>query len=193
VISTPNLRKRKQSSMYIDSPERKDIREGVKRAKERQADSVNKQRQKKTEGARKEVLEVDDVCTLILEGNIKAPFPYLPCMITNVSKNRYSICTRDGHIKGTFNRNQLDFRSTYIGSILGIDTSVEGFRTNMSVQEACNVYGQEVSCSCKGDCNILSCCSCKAAKTFCTTKCHGGRGKNKHCNLFKDLLCMECS
>ncbi len=72
--------------MHIDSPERKDFREGVKKAKERQADSVNKQRQKKTEGVRKEVLEVEDVCTLILEGNIKAPFPYFLCKITNVSK-----------------------------------------------------------------------------------------------------------
>jgi hypothetical protein len=155
-ISTPNLRKRKPTSMYIDSPERKDIPEGVKKAEERQADSVKKQRQKKTEGVRKQVLEVDDIYTLILEGNVKAPLPYLPCMMMTVAKSRYSTCTRDGHLKGTFNRNQLDFKPTYVGSILGIDTSVEGFRTNMSVKQACNIYGQEDSSSYKGDCNILS-------------------------------------
>ncbi len=49
--------------MHIDSPERKEIHEGVKRAKERQAESVNKQRKKKTEGVRNEVLEVDEICT----------------------------------------------------------------------------------------------------------------------------------
>jgi hypothetical protein len=36
--------------MYIDSPERKDIREGVKRAKERQADSVKKKTEKDRRG-----------------------------------------------------------------------------------------------------------------------------------------------
>ncbi len=56
--------------------------------------------------------------------------------------------------KGTFNRNQQDYRPTYNEPILGIDTCIDGFGKNMSVQEACNIYEQEVSC--KGDCKILS-------------------------------------
>jgi hypothetical protein len=137
--STRNLHKRKQTSICTESPERKEIHEGIKRAKEWQTVSVNKQTENKTEGVRKEALEVNEVCTLILEGKAKAPFPYLACMITNVMKNRYSLCTRDGHLRGTFNRNQLDYRPTYNGSILGIDTYMEGFRKNMSVQEACKI------------------------------------------------------
>ena len=47
----------KKSSLFVDAPSMRKTREGVKRAKERQAESVNKQRAKKVDkGGRKKVL-----------------------------------------------------------------------------------------------------------------------------------------
>ncbi len=104
--TTPNVRKRQvdqKSSTFFDAPSMRNIREGVKRAKERQAESVNKQCAKKADkGGRKKVLEVNDICTLTLDSRIKAIFKYSPVMVTKVTEGRnkekrYSICSLHGH------------------------------------------------------------------------------------------------
>jgi hypothetical protein len=66
---------------------------------------------------------------------------------------RYSISTREGHLRGTFIRNQLNFRPIYNADFFGVNTSVENFKADMTAQEACNIYGNEVTCGCKGDCS----------------------------------------
>jgi hypothetical protein len=166
----------------MDTPDRREIHEEAKRVKE------SKQTPTKKRGEDgKDVLEIDDICTLVLEGNVKTPFPYLSCMINSVTTSgnsvRYNIYTSDGHLRGTFNRNQLNHRPTYNAQILSIDTSVENFKINITVQEACNHDGNEVSCGCKEDCSTSSRCFCKAAKVICTTKRHGGRGKNNYTEI----------
>ncbi len=106
----------KNSSLYVDAPTMRNIRDGVKRAKEKQAESVNKQCAKKPDkGNRKQVLEVNDVCTLTLDQKIKSIFKYLPVMVTKVTEGKnkemkYFICSTDGHLKDTFDRMELHFR-----------------------------------------------------------------------------------
>jgi hypothetical protein len=87
-----------KSSTFVDTYSMRKFREGVKRAKERQAESVNTQHAKKADKwGKKEVLEVKDICTLTLDSRIKAIFKYLPVMVTKVTEGcnkekRYSIC-----------------------------------------------------------------------------------------------------
>jgi hypothetical protein len=81
--TTPNLQKRQldrnsgettadgKSTLFVDAPRMREIREGVKQAKERQAESVNKQRAKKADkGGREKVLKVNDIYTLTLDSRI---------------------------------------------------------------------------------------------------------------------------
>ncbi len=77
---------------------------------------MNKEWAKKADkGNRKQVLECNDVCTLTLDQKIITTFKYLPVIVTKVSEGknkemRYSICSIDGYLKGTFDRMQLHFR-----------------------------------------------------------------------------------
>ncbi len=61
--------------------------------------------------SKKKILEVDDIGLLKVEGNVKAAtgFPWLPVAKLKVhqgkgelSPPRYSVCSRDGYLKGTF-------------------------------------------------------------------------------------------
>jgi hypothetical protein len=77
----------KNSSLYVDAPKMRNIRDGVKRAKEKQAESVNKQHAKKADkGNKKQVLDVNDVCALTLDQRIKSIFKYLPVMVAKVTE-----------------------------------------------------------------------------------------------------------
>jgi hypothetical protein len=57
----PNLRKRKAAVSYIDTPDRREICEKVKKVKERQAIKMNKHRENMGEEDRNEVIKVDDI------------------------------------------------------------------------------------------------------------------------------------
>jgi hypothetical protein len=69
-----------------DSLDRKEIRERVIKAKE--AKYINHLSEKKSVGKQKKVLQVDDICTLTIEGNIKSVFKHLPVMITLVIEQK---------------------------------------------------------------------------------------------------------
>jgi hypothetical protein len=156
----------KKSTLFVDTPRMREIREGVKQAKQRQAESVNKQRAKKADkGGRKKVLEVNDICTLTLDSRIKAIFKYLPVMVTKVTEGcnkekRYSICSLHGHLKGTYDRNELDYRDNHSAALHGINPTKDGFKKGMSLQIACTLYGNQKHCNCKGNCSLLSRCAC---------------------------------
>ncbi len=62
----------------MDTPDRREIHEGVKKVKERQAVTVNRHRQNKEGENRKEVLEVDSICTLVLEVNDRNQLNFRP-------------------------------------------------------------------------------------------------------------------
>ncbi len=66
---------------------------------------------------------------------------------------------------------------------------VEGFKKNVSLQEAGNAVALNTHCNCTGDCSNNAWCCSKAAGTFCTSLCHSGIGKNKKCTLLDDLCC----
>jgi len=77
-------------------------------ARQRQAEAVNKLRETKS---KKKILEVGDIGLLKVEENIKAAtdFPWLPVAVVKIhpgkgelSPPRYSVCSRDGYLKGTF-------------------------------------------------------------------------------------------
>jgi len=83
----------------------------VKAVKERQAKSVNEGKARKVDGKHPAVLKEGEICMLKMDARIKSSFKLLPVMVTSVKVarggNRYSICTKNGHLKGTYNRNDL--------------------------------------------------------------------------------------
>ncbi len=54
----------------------------------------------------------------------------------------------------------------------------QGFKKNLSLQEACNEVALNTLCNCIGDCSTNGQCSCKVAGTFCTLLCNSEGGKN---------------
>jgi len=93
--------------------------------------------------------------------------------------NRYSVCTKHGYLKGTYNRNELAPKRVYTAEMQGIDEKCPGFREQMSIQDACNAYANMEHCNCKENCETLVRCACRVAGRRCTFLCHGGRGNNK--------------
>jgi hypothetical protein len=51
------------------------------------------------------------------------------------------ICFSEGHLRGTFDRNELAPRKGQTAVMQGIDPTEEGFKRSISVQEAFNSYG----------------------------------------------------
>jgi hypothetical protein len=190
---SPLHKKVKLSSQSSDSPGRKEIRQLVLDAKIKTARAVNASRKKKAEaiGMENKELEVNDVCTLRLEGVIKSTFRHLPVLVTEVmnkgKSTKYKLATKHGFLKGTFSNDQLDYRKNYTGDILQIKPLELDTEKELSVQQAATAFGGHACCNCQGDCSKISRCSCKAAGTFCTSLCHRGRGGNKQCTLFSDL------
>lgn len=159
----------------------------------KQAEKMNRLRSKKgLQHERRDPLEVGDICTVSMQGLKKVYFPYLPVIITTVTNKeeikRYSVATKQGHIRGTYGRKDLQYRKNYNGKILGFNVDKPGFK-KISLQEACNEIALNAQCNCTGNCSTIAWCSRKAAGTFCTSLCHSGSGKCKKCILLDDLCC----
>jgi hypothetical protein len=182
---------RSNRSTTNDSPGRAGIRVGVKKAKVNQANRVNDLCAQKASGMIKTPLELDDICTISIPKTIKSAVKNLPVMITeSVYKRdgvRYKVCSKHGHLTGTFSRFEVAYRRKYNKDIVKIDPSSEGFKEKLSLQQACQEFSNITGCNCVTDCSLASRCSCKVAGIPCTTLCHKGRGKNKLCTLFADL------
>jgi len=178
-----------------DSPGRKRVREGVKEAKVKQANRVNELRARKSSGKIKSPLEEEDICTISIPKTIKSSVKNLPVMVTAAVPKRdgirYKVCSKHGHLTGTFSRSEVAYRKNYSKEILKIDPSIEDFKSKLSLQQACQEFGNLTGCNCVTDCSVAARCSCKVAGIYCTTLCHKGRGKNKCCTLFADLCCRE--
>ena len=146
----------------------------------------------------KEVLAVDDICLIRIEGTTKAATDKgaICVKVTRVRpytspKNgmsyRYRVCTRDGYIDKLQLRNTLEYQEQLTAEIMGIDETKEDFLTGLSVTEASkryNVLGGSSVCRCLTDCSKRASCSCRKLGIFCSTRCHGGRGKNLLCIMF---------
>jgi hypothetical protein len=180
-----------------DSPGRKEIRQSVLNAKIKTAVAVNESRRKKAANIKVKELEINDVCTLKLDSNIKCTFRNLPVLVTEVIRSKgmnhkYKIASKHGFIKGTFLAKQLTYHEGYNSEIIQIFPAELDKSKPISIQQACTTFGGHASCTCKGDCSKSSRCSCKAAGVFCTTLCHKGRGANQKCTLFSEF-CEECT
>ncbi len=185
---------RRSISMTEDRPNQKKMRIEVKNAKVKQVEKVNRlRRMKAAKYSRKDPIAVGDICTVSTQGLKKVSFPHLPVLITGTSMKgdvtKYTVASKFGYLRGTFVRRDLSHRKNYTVPILNLDPEVDGLKENLSLQDACNELALGVTGNCSGDCSSISCCSCKAAGTFCTSLCHSGRGKNKKCTLLNDLCC----
>jgi hypothetical protein len=100
------------------------MREGVKAVKERQAKSVNEGRARKVDEKHQAKLKEGEICTLKIDARIKSSIKQLPVIITSVkvarSGNRYSICIKHGHLKETYDRNDLVPRKGHTAGMEGI-------------------------------------------------------------------------
>jgi hypothetical protein len=97
-----------------DSPARGRIREGAKEAKIKQENRKNDLRAQKGKGKEKSPLESEDICTISIPKTIKSAVKNLPIMVTDVVHKRegvrYKVCSRHGHLAGTFSRSELAYR-----------------------------------------------------------------------------------
>jgi len=156
---------------------------------------VNDLHARKGSGKIKTPLEKDDICTISIPKTIKSTVKNLPVMVTDLVYKRdgvrYKVCSKHGHLTGTYSRLEVAYRKNYTKEIVKIDPSMEDFKNKLSLQQACHEFGNVTGCNCVTDCSMASRCSCKVAGIPCTTLCHKGRGKNKLCTLFVDLCCSE--
>ncbi len=109
------------------------------------------------------------------------------------NKQKYKICMKDEHIQGTYPRHQLYHRASFNAVLLEINAEDKGFKQNLKLQDVAREFNNMTGCKCKTNCATASRCSCRAAGLYCTTKCHGGRGSNKKCQLTPPdiLYCSE--
>jgi hypothetical protein len=155
----------------------------VKEAKIKQANRVNDLCARKGKGKVKSPLESEDICTTSNPKTIKSAVKSIEVMVTGVVHKRegvcYKVCSRHGHLAGTFSTSELAYRKNYATEILKIDSSMQEFKGKLSLQQACHEFSNITGCNCVTDCYMASRCSCKVAGLPCTTFCYKGRGENK--------------
>ncbi len=119
-----------------DLPGRKRVREGTKEANIRQANRMNELRARKSSGKIKSPLEEEDICTNEIPKRIKLSVKNLPVMITAAAPKRDGIrskvCSKHGHLTGTFSRSEVAYRKKYSKEILRIDPSIDDFKSKLS-------------------------------------------------------------
>ena len=193
--SIPSTPTRASASTHhqSDTPRRGEIRRTMAALQEKQARQINKKRKS---SAYVEVLNVGDVCKIKVEGNTRAAtdHAYLPVMVTQRKQSRskksttYQVASRDGYLLGWYPRENLDLDPLWTAEMAGIDINADGFKSGLTIATASalyNVSGGATTCQCKSDCATNGRCTCKRAGNYCTSKCHGGRGKNVKCNNCK--------
>jgi hypothetical protein len=145
----------------------------VKDAKIKQANRVNDLRARKSSGKIKSPLEEQDICTILIPKPIKSSLKNLPVMVTAAVPKRdgirYKVCSKHGHLTGTFSRSEVAYRKNYTKEILRIDPTIEDFQTGLSLQQACREFNNLTGCNCVTDCSLAARCSCKVAG-ICTAQ-----------------------
>jgi hypothetical protein len=68
---------------------------------------------------------------------------HVPVMVTEVvtlkgNKHKYKLCMKDGHIQGTYSREQLYHRASFTADLLEINTDAEGFKVNLKLHTKCH-------------------------------------------------------
>jgi hypothetical protein len=119
-----------------DSPAWGRIGEGVKEAKINQANWVNDLRAQKGKGKVKSPLESENICIISIPKSKKSAVKNLPVMVTDVVHKRkgvrYKVCSRHGHLAGTFSRSELAYRNYYTKEILKIDSSMADYKQKLT-------------------------------------------------------------
>jgi hypothetical protein len=146
----------------------------------------------------KNVLEHGDICIYKLDGYIKGAtdkkgLPVMVCgmrrytsPVTQEVSFSYQVCSQHGYLKQRVDRGSLDHYSQLTAELMSINEKAEGFLSGLTIDKASpkvNILGGASFCKCTTDCAKSKTCSCKKFGVLCTTKCHGGRGKNNKCTL----------
>ncbi len=122
-----------------DTPERGEIRAAIAAAQRKQAEAVNR---KRMSGDYIIHLKEGDICRVQVEGNTRAAtdHPTVPVVVTKCDhsqeRNHYQIASRDGHLKGWYPRENLEYEAMWDTEMAGIDISKEGFKNNLSIANA---------------------------------------------------------
>ena len=107
----------------------------------------------------------------------------------NTDTVRYKLKTRHGVIKELFGPERTFLAA---GITLGILKATDWDDKLISLKTCIDLeLGRTITCQCKGDCSKVSKCRCKIAGLVCTTKCHGGNGKNSRCQRL-GYGCNDC-
>jgi hypothetical protein len=107
---TRTVRPKRHVSRSEDAPNRKQIIQEIKEAQIKQAEKVNIGRAKLSKD-RKDPLEAGDICTISTANVKKAPFKFLPVMVTLICQKheamKYCVSCKEGHLDGSYGRNDL--------------------------------------------------------------------------------------
>jgi hypothetical protein len=160
---------------------RTEMEETAANGQKKQAVEVNKYR--KWEGG--ETIPKGTVCLLKLsQDKNSVGVKELPVVITSLhyykqSGNiRYRVASKDGHITGTYGREELRPLQQITAKLIGIDIASLGKGTNaaltpLQAQSRYLPIGEKnKKCRCKTNCSKSSTCSCRKAGKLCTKHCH---------------------
>jgi len=160
---------------------RTEMEQTAANGQKKQAVEVNKHR--KWEGG--ETIPKGTVCLLKLsQDKNSVGVKELPVVITSLhyykqSGNiRYKVASKDGHITGTYGREELRPQQHITAKLMGIDVASLGKGANAALTplQAHSRYlpigGKNTKCRCKTDCSKSTTCSCRKAGKLCTKHCH---------------------
>jgi len=160
---------------------RREMEQAAANGQKKQAVEVNKHR--KWIGG--ETIPKGTVCLLKLgQDKNSVGVKELPVVITSLhfykqSGNiRYKVASKDGHITGTYGREDLRPQEHITAKLMGIDVTslAKGANAALTPLQAHSRYlpigGKNTKCRCKTDCRKSTTCSCRKAGKLCTKHCH---------------------
>ena len=171
------------------SKQRKALENMAAAGQKKQADDVNRDR---TWGGG-EHLPKGTMCTLTLtKDKAKLGIKDLPVQIVkliyykNSDSIRYQLCCKEGVLKGTYGRNELNEQAHLNPELMGINYQKMKVKDTITPSEAHEKYldigGKNKSCRCRTDCSKSKSCKCRKYGKLCNKYCHK-REENLLCKL----------
>jgi hypothetical protein len=99
------------------------------------------------------------------------------------------VASKDGHITGTYGREELQPQEHITAKLMGIDIASlgKGMNAALTPLQAHSRYlpagGKNAKCRCKTDYSKSSTCSCRKAGKFCTKHCHKNNTICRWCKM----------
>lgn len=176
--------------LYSEKAEcRKSLESMAAAGQKKQADDVNRDRS----WGGGEHLPKDTMCTLTLtKDKAKLGIKDLPVQIVKLiyykqsESIRYQLCCKEGVLKGTFGRNELNPQPHLNPELMGINYQKMKEKDTITPSEAHEKYldigGKNKSCRCQTDCSKSKSCKCRKYGKLCNKYCHK-RAENLLCKL----------